>query len=83
MSVSRAVSYTHLDVYKRQILAPLALAIPCMFLLGSVHTSRVPLEPIRMRRQQIRMIWFGVSFVMVASLATVGIVAFMGGGVPL
>ncbi len=36
-----------------------------------------------MRRQQIRMIWFGVSFVMVASLATFGIVAFMGGGVPL
>ena len=36
-----------------------------------------------MRRQQIQMIWFGVSFIVVASLATFGVVALMGGGVPL
>jgi hypothetical protein len=34
-----------------------------------------------MRRQQIQMIWFGIGFVVLASLTTFGIVTLMGGGI--
>ncbi len=36
-----------------------------------------------MRRQRAQMIWFGIGFVLVASLATVGAVALMGADLPL